>query len=188
MSVASSILVIAATARELAEGLPCHTLVCGVGPVESAARSAAAIATLKPSAVLHVGIAGARRASGIAIGTLVIGSAARYTDLTIPPKYAPNALIPDAALLAAVARAFPDAPQLAIATTAQVGASASCDVEAMEGFAVLRAAALAGVPAIEVRVVSNAIEETDRTRWAFDAAFAAITAATPALLEAVAHA
>lgn len=188
MSAASNILVVAATARELAEGLPCHTLLCGVGPVEAAAHSAAAIATLKPSAVLHVGIAGARRASGIRVGTLVIGIASRYTDLTIPPKYAPNALAADAALVAAVARAFPNAPQLAIATTAQVGASASCDVEAMEGFAVLRAAAIAGIPAVEVRVISNEIEETDRARWAFDLAFSAITAATPALLEAVSNA
>ena len=37
----------------------------------------------------------------------------------------------------------------------------------MEGFGVLRAAALAGVPAVEVRVVSNAIGEPDRARWRF---------------------
>jgi nucleoside phosphorylase len=56
----------------------------------------------------------------------------------------------------------------------------------MEGFAVLRAAQLAGVPAIEVRAISNEIEETDRGRWHFDHAFAAITAATPRLVEAIA--
>ena len=38
------------------------------------------------------------------------------------------------------------------------------------------------VPAIEVRAISNAIEETDRARWAFDDAFAAIVAATPRLV------
>ena len=32
----------------------------------------------------------------------------------------------------------------------------------MEGFGVLRAAQLAGVPAIEVRAISNEIEEVDR--------------------------
>ena len=58
----------------------------------------------------------------------------------------------------------------------------------MEGFAVLRAAQLAGVPAIEVRVISNEIEETDRARWHFDAAFAAVAAATPRLVEEVARA
>ena len=60
------------------------------------------------------------------------------------------------------------------------------EVEAMEGFAVLRAAAMAGVPALEVRAISNHIEESDRSRWAFTEAFAAITAATPLLVEAIA--
>jgi len=59
-------------------------------------------------------------------------------------------------------------------------------VEAMEGFAILRAAQQAGIPAIEVRAIANDIEETDRTRWHFDAAFAAITAATPALVRELA--
>jgi nucleoside phosphorylase len=55
----------------------------------------------------------------------------------------------------------------------------------MEGFAVLRAAQRAGIPAIEVRAISNEIEERDRTRWHFDAAFAAITASTPTLVAAL---
>ncbi len=56
----------------------------------------------------------------------------------------------------------------------------------MEGFAVLRAAAHADIPAIEVRAISNQIEEADRARWRFDEAFAAIIAATPALVAEVA--
>jgi nucleoside phosphorylase len=56
----------------------------------------------------------------------------------------------------------------------------------MEGFAVLRARALAGIPAIEVRAISNAIEDTDRALWRFDEAFAAIVAITPALVHEVA--
>src|SRR5919201_1114051 len=47
-------------------------------------------------------------------------------------------------------------------------------LEAMEGFGVLRAAALAGVPAVELRAVSNAVDETDRSLWRFDDAFAAL--------------
>jgi nucleoside phosphorylase len=35
----------------------------------------------------------------------------------------------------------------------------------MEGFAVLRACAIAGVPAVEVRVVSNDIGEGNRALW-----------------------
>jgi nucleoside phosphorylase len=52
----------------------------------------------------------------------------------------------------------------------------------MEGFGVLRAAQHAGVPAIEIRAISNDIEEADRARWSFAQAFAAITAVTPVLV------
>ena len=88
-------------------------------------------------------------------------------------------------LLRAVQRALPDAVTLSIGTSARVGGTVLCDVEAMEGFGVLRAAQLAGVPAIEVRAISNEIEERDRARWHFDAAFAAITAVTPPLVRAL---
>jgi hypothetical protein len=91
-------------------------------------------------------------------------------------------------LLHAVQRARPDAVSLTIGTSARVGGTVHCDVEAMEGFGVLRAAQLAEVPAIEVRAISNDIEEPDRARWHFDTAFAAITAVTPQLVRAVAHA
>lgn len=186
MAALVDVLVVAATARELADDLACPTLLCGVGPVDAAAHVAAALADMRPAAILHVGIAGARRASALGRAQLVIGSAARYTDLQVPAKFAPQELTPDERLLAAVRATLPQAPVLPIATVARVGASVGCDVEAMEGFAVLRAAQLAGVPAIEVRAISNEIEEHDRSRWHFDHAFAAITAATPRLVEAIA--
>jgi hypothetical protein len=47
---------------------------------------------------------------------------------------------------------------------------------------VLRAAELAGVPAVEVRAVSNDIDEPDRARWRFDEALGALGAAVPRLL------
>lgn len=56
----------------------------------------------------------------------------------------------------------------------------------MEGFAVLRAAQLVDVPAIEVRAISNTVEERDRAKWRFDEAFAAITAVTPHLAREIA--
>ena len=55
-----SVLVVAATARELASIHGVETLVCGVGPVEAAVSTAAALARQRPTAVLHIGIAGAR--------------------------------------------------------------------------------------------------------------------------------
>jgi hypothetical protein len=93
-----------------------------------------------------------------------------------------------AGLLAAARAAHPDAPVLVIGTSARVGGTTGCDVEAMEGFGVLRAAERAGVPALEVRAISNEVEEPDRARWHFERALAAITAATPALVAALAAA
>ena len=55
----------------------------------------------------------------------------------------------------------------------------------MEGFSVLRACELAGVPALEVRVTANEIGEPDRGRWRFDEAFALLRTTLPALLEAL---
>ena len=190
MPATSRILVVAATPRELAAAAGWRTLVCGVGPVEAAAATAAALATDPPAALLHVGIAGARTAAALPLGSLVVGSVARYGDLGVGPEWAPGEVPAHAALLAAVRRALPQAPVCAIGTSARVGGTAGRDVpvEAMEGFAVLRAAQRAGVPAIEVRAISNAIEEADRARWAFAQAFAAITAATPMLVQVVAQA
>lgn len=181
------ILVVAATQRELAVPEGWQVVLCGVGPVEAAATTAAAIAQWRPAAVVHVGIAGVRRSRALAPATLVIGEAARYCDLGVTADWAPHVVEAPPVLIEAARRALPDAPTLVIGTTARIGGSTDCDVEAMEGFGVLRAAALAGVPAIEVRAISNEIEEGDRARWHFAAAFAAITAATPRLVDEVAQ-
>lgn len=166
---------IAATEFELAwvaEAAP--TLACGIGPVEAAVATAHRLAQEPPDAVLHVGIAGARRAAGLAVGAVVVGTSARYEDLAaaIPVT---DVAWPAPALLAAARRALPDAPALEIATTAAVGRSgAEAAVEAMEGFGVLRAAALRGVPALELRAISNLVEEEDRARWDMPGALAAL--------------
>lgn len=185
------ILVVAATARELAAPHGFRTLQCGVGPIEAAIATAAAISERRPAAVLHVGIAGARRARALAPASLVIGSAAHYCDSTVPATWAPSTVDATQALLSCVQRELPAASTMVIGTSARVGGTSECTmqcaIEAMEGFAVMRAAQQAGIPAIEVRAISNEIEETDRARWHFDAAFAAITQATPLLAQALAE-
>jgi nucleoside phosphorylase len=177
-----SILIVAATARELAAPAGCRTLLCGVGPVDAAAATAAEIARHRPSLILHVGIAGARARGAFAPAAIVIGTESHYCDLGVPAEWAPSVVVTAPGLIAAAQRAVPMAVAHAIGTSGRVGGTSGCDVEAMEGFAVLRAAQLAGVPAIEVRAISNHVEEPDRAQWHFDAAFDAITAATPALV------
>jgi nucleoside phosphorylase len=157
--------------------------VCGVGPVEAAARTAAAIAARRPSAVVNVGLAGARAFAGPA---LVVGSEAVYCDAD-DPRWIELRAAADPGLVAAARRALPGAAVLPIGTSARVGGG-SLEVEAMEGYAVLRAAALAGVPAVEVRALSNAVDEPDRSRWRLAEAHAALAAALPRLVEELARA
>ncbi len=181
------ILVVAATEPELQGARGARTLACGVGPVEAAARTAAELAVSGADAVLHVGVAGARRHRTLAPAAIVVGTEARYCDLpaSLPPSWAPHTVAASASLVAAVRRVVPDAVATSIGTSARVGGTSGCDVEAMEGFGVLRAAQLAGVPAVEVRAIANEIEEPDRARWHFEVAFDAITSVTPRLVEAL---
>jgi len=172
------ILVVAATQRELAGADGAATLVCGIGPVEAAVNTAQALAVQAPSAVLHVGIAGAR---GIEPPQLVIGAEAVYEDAATGGLVR-GRVAADAQLVERARRALPAAQVLPIGTSARVGGTSGCTVEAMEGFAVLRAAELAGIPAVEVRAVSNDVAEPDRGLWRFDAALAALDQALPLLL------
>jgi nucleoside phosphorylase len=158
-----------------------------VGPVDAAAATAQAIAAHQPAAIIHVGIAGARRTAAIEPPALVIGTAALWCDVDPGFRWAPRELSPAPLLLDAARRALPTAIERRIGTSAKVGGTSDCDVEAMEGYAVLRAALLAGIPAIEVRAISNAVEESDRAQWRFADAFAAIAAATPLLVAEVAQ-
>ncbi len=94
-------------------------------------------------------------------------------------------LVPPQALIRAARGVLPHAPTLAIATSARVGGGVACDVEAMEGFGVLRAAELARVPALEVRVISNRIQGADRSRWKIAEALAVLREAVPRLVPAL---
>jgi nucleoside phosphorylase len=156
-------------------------LVCGIGPVEAAVATARALAEQQFDAVLQIGIAGA---AILPTGSLVLGSEAIYCDMTEPkagrlPKI--RRIEADAGLLALAQRALPEAHVIPIGTTARVGGG-SCEVEAMEGFAVLRAAAEAGVPALEVRSISNLVADA-RADWRIEDALEALRGALPPLFE-----
>jgi hypothetical protein len=106
----------------------------------------------------------------------VLGSEAVYCDVIDPGSTIPRVerATPDPALLERVRAALPEAHVMPIATCGKVGAGTGFDVEAMEGFGVLRACGLAGFPAVELRAISNSPDDADRTRWRFDEAFAAL--------------
>lgn len=163
-------LVVAATERELAHVRGAETLVCGIGPVEAALQTARALAESRPDSVLHVGIAGGR---GIEPLSIILGSVSVYTD---PAAAVPviDDVEPHEGLLAQARAALPEARVLPIATSAAVDGGTGFEVEAMEGFGVLRACVLAQVPAVELRVVANDPAQLDRSKWRFDEAFAVL--------------
>ncbi len=176
----AEVLLVAATDIELCDH---DGLVCGVGPVEAAAATARELALRSPSAVVHVGIAGGR---GITPGALIVGTESVYCDIEAEIPVVER-VAPDQALLDAVRAALPDALALPIGTSAAVGgAETGLRVEAMEGFGVLRACAHAGVPAIEIRAISNEITEADRGRWRIGRALEALAEAIPPVLAAAA--
>ena len=154
--------------------------------MEAASATARALALRAFRAVLHIGLAGGR---GVPAGALVVGIEAVYCDLSAEWPVVDH-VAPDASLVAGLRTALPDAHTLPIHTSAAVGGARTSSsqavlVEAMEGFGVLRAAALAGVPAVEVRAISNEIGEDDRSRWDLDAGLAALERALPAMLAAL---
>ena len=178
------VLLVAATEAELGGRAG---LACGIGPVEAAAATARALALERPDAVLHVGVAGGR---AITSGALVLGTEAVYCDLAAAIPVV-SRVEPDGELLAALGAELPEALRLPIGTSGAVDGPCGSEplgirVEAMEGFAVLRACVIAGVPAVEVRAVSNEIGERDRTRWEIPLALTALDEALPRLLAAAA--
>lgn len=174
------ILLVAATEAELC-GHP--GLACGVGPVEAAAATARTLVRETPTAVLHVGLAGA---TGLDPGALVVGTEAVYADIAAAIAVV-SRVEPDQALVAIAKEALPEAAALPIVTSASVGRLRGSEpqgllVEAMEGFGVLRACGVAGVPALEVRAVSNRLGEEDRERWEIGRGLDALADAIPRLL------
>src|SRR5213079_679271 len=131
-------LVVAATEQELARVEGLETFCCGIGPVEAALRTARTLEERRPDAVVHVGIAGSRTLEPPA---LVLGSEAVYCDVIDPGSALPRVerAHPDAALLERAQAVLPEAHILPIATCGKVGAGTGFEVEAMEGFGVLRA-------------------------------------------------
>lgn len=183
------ILVVAATEFEaaLVDSGSAATVVCGIGPVEAALATADAIAELRPDAILQIGIAGAQT---LATGSIVLGSESVYCDVLDPEARIPRVerIAPEPGLLAVARRALPQASVMPIGTTGRVGGGAACEIEAMEGFGVLRAAGRAGVPAVELRSISNAVADRDRGEWRIEEALDALRTAVVALVSEVARA
>lgn len=202
------ILVICATEQERAY-LPARDgvvfLVCGIGPVEAAIATADALARAPYELAINAGIAGVFPGRG-EVGDAFAVADALYADLELeggaPLPFALAGRAESSAVALAPFRDGRIAAHIGQAatrigrglTTATITASDrraallaqrfDCDLEAMEGFAVLRAAARAGVPALEVRGISNVVGRRTTNRWDFKRGAGSAGAVLAAFLDA----
>ncbi|HEY1727068.1 MAG TPA: futalosine hydrolase [Candidatus Baltobacteraceae bacterium] len=188
------ILVVCAVAQELRHWKPrdhVEMLVTGIGPVEAAAATSRALATSAPSIVINAGIGGGFRGraavgDAFAIETDHLAELGLEDGSPLPPLPGGVRLVEktDSAedLVEACARVgarIGSAITVSTITTSDARAEGlaqrfEAEVEAMEGFAVLRSAAVAGIPALELRGVSNLVGARERAGWDFDAGARAV--------------
>ncbi|HEY9180512.1 MAG TPA: hypothetical protein VIO32_07310 [Candidatus Baltobacteraceae bacterium] len=199
------ILVTCAVGKELAFFRPLphvEMLVTGVGPVEASASVSRALAQSRYDLVVSAGIAGAFEGAACIGEGVVVADEFLELDLETGVPIA----LPDGAQV--VNRAASDltlvdhlvelgfrsvrgvtVPRVtATDTTAARLAAFGAGVETMEGFAVLRSAEIAGVPAIEVRGISNFVCDRKNSRWDFEGGVRGVESILNALLPLVAPA
>ncbi|MFE6050866.1 futalosine hydrolase [Kitasatospora sp. NPDC056446] len=189
-----------------AQGVPVDVLAAGVGPAASAAAASAALAAHPYALAVSAGIAGGF-APHAPVGATVVADAIVAADLgaETPEGFADVTELgfgtvrhtppPAAVALVVGALAGPDGPGAVtgpVLTVSTVTGSAEraallaarhpgAAAEAMEGFGVAEAAARYGVPALELRTVSNPVGPRDRAAWRIGEALAALERAFAAL-------
>lgn len=170
----------------------------GVGPVNAAHAVTLAITRSRPHAILVCGIGGAYPSSGLNLGDVACADSECYGDLGAsspagfldlraigfpivdgpPPIYnvLPLQLFPSARRVPFITMSTCTGTDAAArAIEARTGGA----IENMEGAAVVHVAAMHGIPAGELRGISNLVTNRDTTAWRItDAA----TAAQEALL------
>jgi futalosine hydrolase len=186
------ILLAAAVEEELAFWRPrddVTTLIMGIGPIEASCALTQALAQRPCELVVNAGLAGAfDGAAAIGDGVVVADDALELNLETGSPLALPPGMnlvdraASDAGLVAALcAKGFAALHGITVARVTASEATArrlkeelGVQVESMEGFAALRAAERAGVPAIELRGISNRCGERSSSGWNFAAGVAGL--------------
>jgi futalosine hydrolase len=194
------ILLAAAVESELSFWRPregVEILITGIGPVEASCALATALALHRYRFVVNAGLAGAFDGCAAVGDGVVVADDALELDLeTGAPLAVPSGTrIVDRALsnperVAALrARGFAALHGVTVArvtsteTTARRLSELGAQIESMEGFAALRAAERADVPAIELRGVSNRCGERSASGWNFAAGVAGLERVVNAFFE-----
>lgn len=196
------ILLVCAVAEELAwfERRPdVEVLVTGVGPVEAAARVAHSLCLQTFDLVVNAGLAGAfRGVANVGDGVVVTqqiyeinienGDALRLPNdaRTVERVRAQhNSLTPLILPEYRAVRGITVSRVTSSDATAQRLHALGAEVETMEGFAVLRAAQIAGISAVEVRGISNYVGDRATSEWNFAAGIAGLQRVTQSLFAAI---
>jgi adenosylhomocysteine nucleosidase len=139
-------------------------LITGVGPVEAAAATAAALAALdeagrRPDLVFSLGSAGSRTLDHAAVYQI---SRVSYRDMDATLLGFEKGVTPflDEPAIVEISHQLPDVPAASIATGASIVSGSgfdgiSADMVDMETFAVFRAARRFGIPMIGLRGISD---------------------------------
>lgn len=195
------ILIVVATAREAAwlADLPARVVVSGVGPVAAALMTAQALAREPFDLAVSAGIGGAYPGSGLQPGDLAVSSVMVQADLgaqdgeefldlaalglSVLPDASHTGIFPAwnraADFVTRVGAACGPTLTLNTVTGTAEGTRALARrypgalTEGMEGAGVAHAALLAGVPALELRGVSNPVGPRDRAAWRISEALSA---------------
>ena len=192
------ILIVCAVNKELAFLQPkphVELLVTGVGPVEAASSVSRALAQSSYELVINAGLGGAIDDIAVGDGVVVSDELLELNletglPLSLPPEtHVVDRATSDLNLVDRLVergfrsvRGITGARVTASDPTAERLRSLGVGVESMEGFAVLRAAEIAGVPAIEVRGISNVVGDRSRSRWDFEAGVRGLERVSTALL------
>ncbi|MFF1293368.1 MULTISPECIES: futalosine hydrolase [unclassified Streptomyces] len=176
------------------DGAPVDVVAVGVGPALAAAATATALAGTPYGLVVSAGIAGGFQPEA-PVGSLVVADEITAADLGaetaegfVPvtelgfgtvTHHPPEALVRDAVAATGARRGAVLTVSTVTGTAARAAAlrerHPTALAEAMEGFGIAEAAALHGVPVLEVRAVSNPVGPRDRAAWRIPEALAALT-------------
>ncbi len=174
------------------------TLVTGVGPVEASCALTAELCRRPYRLVVNAGLAGAfDGAACIGDGVVVEEDSMEIASETGAPLTLPRGertverAHSDPGIVARLRGAgFPVVRGITVArvtssepTARRLTAELRAQVESMEGFAALRAAERMGVPAVEVRGISNRCGERESSGWDFEAGMDGLRRVARALFE-----
>lgn len=176
-----------------------ETMVTGVGPVEAACTVAHQLAQRRYRLVVNAGLAGALDGSArIGDGVVVADDTLELALENGHPIVLPDGqsivdkVHSDPHLVAGLAaKGFASLHGITVARVTATEETAArqvrlgAQVESMEGFAVLRAAERAGIPAIEIRGISNRVGSRESSGWNFDAGINGLTLVLRAFFELI---